>query len=170
MNQVMRWPSFFILAYVALALQAGLARAIEWNGAAPNFVLLAVVFIALNAPRDAALLACFILGAMHDLTSQGTLGLLAFSYGLVATFVLGIQQAVRRRHPVTHFTLALLGGIVTAIVLSLHAWLRPPAAGMHPPILPLFTAALYTAILAPLLLAILQRMNRVFHFQRNVHI
>jgi rod shape-determining protein MreD len=166
----MRWPSFFILAYVALGLQAGLARAIEWNGAVPNFVLLAVVFIALNAPRDTALLACFILGAMHDLTSQGTLGLLAFSYGLVAAFIVGIQQAVRRRHPLTHFMLALLGGIVTAVVLAVHGWLRPLTAGVHPPILPLFTAAVYTAILAPVLLAILQRMNRVFHFQRSAHI
>ncbi|MGD0387321.1 MAG: rod shape-determining protein MreD [Tepidisphaeraceae bacterium] len=166
----MRWPSFFILAYVALGLQAGLARAIEWNGAVPNFVLLAVVFIALNAPRDAALLACFILGAMHDLTSQGTLGLLAFSYGLVATFVLGIQQAVRRRHPLTHFMLALLAGILTAIILSLHGWLRPPAAGAHAPILPLFYTAIYSAVLAPVLLAILQKMNRVFRFQRSVHI
>jgi rod shape-determining protein MreD len=166
----MRWPSFFILAYVALGLQAGLARAVEWNGAAPNFLLLAVVFIALNAPRDAALLACFMLGAMHDLTSQGTLGLLAFSYGLIATFVLGIQQAVRRRHPVTHFVLALLGGIVTAIVLSLHGWLRPPAAGLHAPILPLFYTAVYSAVLAPVLLAILQKMSRVFRFQRTVHI
>jgi rod shape-determining protein MreD len=163
----MRWPSFFILAYVVLGLQAGLARAIEWNGAVPNFVLLAVVFIALNAPRDAALLACFILGAMHDLTSQGTLGLLAFSYGLVATFVLGIQQAVRRRHPVTHFMLALLGGIVTAIVLSMHGWLR---MSVHPPVLPLFYTAIYSAVLAPVLLAILQRMNRLFHFQRSMHI
>src|SRR5208337_5115367 len=163
----MRWLSFFILAYIALGLQAGLARAIEWNGAAPNFVLLAVVFIALNAPRDAALLACFILGAMHDLTSQGTLGLLAFSYGLVATFVLGIQQAVRRRHPVTHFMLALLGGIVTAIVLSLHGWLRPPAAGIRAPILPLFTAAVYTAILAPFALGGLQRIGGFFRFQSS---
>ena len=165
----MRWVSFFVLAYVALGLDAGLARAVEFHGAVPNFALLAVVYLSLNAPHDAALLSCFILGAMHDLTSQPALGLLAFSYGLVATLVVGVQQAVSRRHPVTHFALALAGGIVTATVLAVHGWLRPPAAGVHAPVGPLFSSAVYSALLAPLLLAGLQRINRVFRFQRRLH-
>ena len=34
----MRWLSFFILAYIALGLQTGLSRAIQWDSATPNFV------------------------------------------------------------------------------------------------------------------------------------
>jgi rod shape-determining protein MreD len=173
----MRWLSYFILAYITLGLQAGIARAIEWNTAEPNFVLLAVVFIALNAPHDTALLACFGLGAMQDLASGGTMGLFAFSYGLVALFILAVQQAVYRRHPLTHFMLVLVAGIGVALVLSIHGWLRPPgpenAPGglrlppVHAPVLPLFYAAIYSAILAPLILGGLQRISRVFRFQSS---
>ena len=160
----------FILAYIALGLQAGLARAIEWRTASPDFVLIAAVFIALSAPRDTAMLACFILGALHDLTGQGTLGLMAFSYGVAAVFIVSIQQAVNRRHPLTHFLLTGIAGTITAIIVSLHGWIRPPAPGVHPPVLPLFYSAVYSAILAPVLLGILQRMNRVFRFQRKQHL
>ncbi|HEY1923211.1 MAG TPA: rod shape-determining protein MreD [Tepidisphaeraceae bacterium] len=171
----MRPLSYFILAYITLGLQAGIARAMQWNTAAPNFVLLAVIFIALNAPRDIALLACFGLGAMQDLTSGGTMGLYSFCYGIVALFILAIQQAVYRKHPVTHFMLALFAGILVAFILAIHGWLRPPGplkapdgqhlSAMHSPIMPLFYTAVYSAILAPFILGILQRISRAFRFQ-----
>jgi rod shape-determining protein MreD len=157
----MRWLSFFILAYVALGLQSGVARAMEWHSAGPNFVLIAVVFISLSAPWETALLACFILGGLQDLTSQSTLGLFAFTYGLVAIFIASVQQAVYRRHPVTQFVLTLLAGVLTAIILALHGWIRPPS----PSASPLFITAVYSAILAPLILGGLQQISGVFHFQ-----
>lgn len=161
----MRWLSFFILAYVALGLQTGLARAIEWKSAVPDFVLLAVIFLSLNAPRDTALLACFILGLLRDLAGDGTLGLYALSYGIVALIIVGIQQAVARRNPVTHFMLALLGGVLIAVILSVHAWLRPAEVHVHPSLVPLYSSALYSAVLAPFLIAILQRAIKLFRFQ-----
>jgi rod shape-determining protein MreD len=163
----MRWLSFFILAYVALGLQIGLARAIEWKEAVPDFVLLAVIFLALNAPRDTALLACFILGLLRDLAGDGTLGLYALSYGIVALVIVGIQQAVARRHPVTHFMLALLGGVLVAVILSLHAWLRPAEPHVRPPIEPLYSSAVYSAVLAPFFISALQSTSRGFRFQRD---
>jgi rod shape-determining protein MreD len=166
----MRWLSFFVLAYVALGLQNGLAGAIEWKSATPNFVLIAVVFIAINAPRDAALLGAFILGVLHDMTSQGVLGLLALSYALTAAMILPIARGLHRRHPATHFALVLAGGIVTAIIVSLHEWIRPATEGVRPPVSPLFYSAVYSAILAPFLLALLQRMTRFFVFQRHSRI
>jgi rod shape-determining protein MreD len=168
----MRWLPFFILAYITLGLEAGLSRAIEWKSAAPDLVLLAVVFLALSAPRDTALLACFILGLLHDFTSHGTLGLFAFSYGLSAVFIVALQQAVNRRHALTHFALAGFVGLTVAIILSLHGWLRPPLSMLnppgpvvHPPAAPLFLSAIYSAILAPFILAGLQKISGVFHFQ-----
>jgi rod shape-determining protein MreD len=177
----MRWFSFFILAYLVLGLQAGVGTAMQWNGARPNLVLLAVVFISMNAPRDAALLGSFILGALQDLTSQGTIGLYCFSYGLVAMFVVAVHQAVYREHPLTHVALALVGGLITALVLVLHGWIHPPApsrmissqgpalASPRPAMLPLFVGAVYSAILAPLVLGGLQRIGTVFQFQSTRH-
>ena len=41
----MRWLTYFILAYVIVGLQIGLGDYVRYQGAAPNLVLLAVIFI-----------------------------------------------------------------------------------------------------------------------------
>ena len=173
----MRWLSYIFLAYVAIALQIGLSPFIAYNGAAPNLVLLAAIFIAVNAPRDPALLGCFVLGLLQDLVTQQQPGLFALSYGLVGLFVVGTQQVVYREHPLTHFSLALAGGLVTALVLLLHGWVHPPSPRLAdgstilPAIRPSatveLTRVLYTSILAPIVLGALQRMKRVFAFQQG---
>ncbi len=163
----MRWLSFFILAYITLGLQTGLARAIQWDSATPNFVLIAVIFIAINAPRDAALLGAFILGALDDMTSQGILGLLAFSYALSAAMILPIARGMQRKHPATHFGLVLAAGLLTAIIVAFHGMIRPVTGSIRPPTGPLFYSAIYSAVLAPFVLAGLQRMSKLFRFQRT---
>lgn len=171
----MRWFTCSILAYVSVALQLGLSRWIAFHGAAPMLPLLAVIFIAVNAPREAALLACFGIGLLQDLVTVQPPGLLAFSYGLVALFIVGTQRMVYKGHPLTHFSLALVGGLITAAVLLIHAFVRPagvrvaeggnilPAHRLSPTVA--LEMALYTAILAPFILAILQRFRGVFGFQ-----
>jgi rod shape-determining protein MreD len=165
----MRWLTYFILAYLTLGLQIGLAAHIAIGGARPNLVLLAVIFIAINAPRDAALLGCFVLGLLQDLTTQQPLGVFALSYGLVAMFTISTQQIVYRGHPLTHFSLALVGSFLTDAVILLHGWVRGPRIS---PML-LFYSALYTAILAPIVLGILHQLKKAFAFQsprRTVHL
>jgi rod shape-determining protein MreD len=173
----MRWFIYLILAYLAVAVQIALSPFVAYHGAAPNLVLLVVIFIAVNAPKEAALLGCFAIGAMQDLVTQQPPGLFAFSYGLVAMFVVATQQVVYKDHPLTHFAVALAGGILTGFVLLVHAWVRPaaPRAADERIILPairlaptiILTGVLYTAILAPFLLGILQRMKGIFGFQSN---
>ena len=157
----MRWITYFILAYLALAIQAGIAPYVRWNRAPPNLVLLAVIFIAINAPRQAALLGCLCLGLMQDLLTQSPLGLYALSYGLVGMFVVSTQQVVYREHPLTHFSLALVGGLLTAFVLLLQGLIHRPGIGAWS----LLITTIYTAILAPFVLGILQRLKRAFAFQ-----
>jgi rod shape-determining protein MreD len=174
----MRWLPYFILAYVALGVQIGLGEFVSWHGARPNLVLVAVLFIALNAPRDAALLGCFSMGLLQDLLSGHPPGLFALAYGLVALLVAGSQQGVSRDHPAVQGVLALVAGLITAIVLSVHAWVRPAgpaiadgvvsAPAIRGPIFfPLFVGAVYTALLAPLVLWGLRRFKRVFAFQQG---
>ena len=172
----MRWIAYFILAYLAIALQIGLAPFLRYHGAAPNLVLLAAVFVALNAPRDAALLGCFCLGVLQDLVSQQTPGLFALSYGLTGLLVFGAHQVVYKEHPLAHFTMALVGGLITAAVLLAHGWVHPPSprsvtgAGQTVPAVRLsvateLTRVAYTAVLAPVVLGLLQRGKKVFAFQ-----
>jgi rod shape-determining protein MreD len=172
---VMRWPTYFILAYVAVAVQIGISPYIAYHWAKPDLVLLAVIFIAMNAPRNAALLGCFFLGFAQDLVTQQQPGLYALSYGMVALFVVSTQQVVYKGHPLTHFTLALVGGLLTAAVLISHSVVHPamPRLKAGDMILPrirvsptlLLEGVLYTAVLAPFVLALLQRTKKLFAFQ-----
>ena len=63
----MRWLSYFILAYLALGAQVAVRPFVSVGEAVPNFLLMIVVFLAMNAPREPALLGCFFLGLMQDL-------------------------------------------------------------------------------------------------------
>lgn len=156
----MRWIMYFILAYVALAIQVGATPYLRWQGAPPNFVLLVVLFITINAPREAALLAALCLGMMQDLLTQSPLGLYAFSYGLVGMFVVSTQQIVYREHPLTHFSLALVGGSLVAAVILVQSLIHRPGVGA----MSLLTTTIFTAVLAPLVLGLLQRARRPFAF------
>ncbi|HZL37482.1 MAG TPA: rod shape-determining protein MreD [Tepidisphaeraceae bacterium] len=172
----MRLVSYFIFTYIVLGLQIGVAPFVAFHGVAPNLVLLAVVFVALNAPKDAALLGCFALGVIQDLLTQQSPGLYAFSYGLLAMFIVAAQPVVDRDHPLTHVSLALIGGLLTAFVLMIHSWIHPAGArtategnvalpAIRIPIGLEFLRALYTAALAPFILFVLQRTRKVFAFQ-----
>ena len=161
----MRWIVYFILAYLALAIQSGAGPYLRWQGAPPNLVLLVAIFIAVNAPKDAALLGCFSLGVMQDLLTQTPLGLYALSYGLVGMFVVSTQQVVYREHPLTHFSLALVGGLLTCLVLFAHDLIHREGGGGAIPVASLVTTLIYTALLGPFVIGLLQRAKRPFAFQ-----
>jgi rod shape-determining protein MreD len=166
----MRWPTCFILAYVMLGLQVGVSPYVLIHGAAPNLGLIAVLFIAMNMKRDAALIASFAVGLAEDLLTSQQPGLYAFSFGLVAMLVVSAHRLINRDHPLTHIVLALLGGLVTALVVLAHSWIHPagPTVGEGKNLLgPMRISAgvecarlLYTAALAPFVLVVLQRIRK----------
>jgi rod shape-determining protein MreD len=166
----MRWLAFAILAYLAVAVQIGL------GGGGVNVVLLAAAFVALNAPREQGLLGCVLLGLLQDLVTQHPVGLYALSYGLGGLMVVAAAQVVYREHPLTHFAMAMLMGLLTAAVLVLHGWIHPPG----PPVMvdgqtvlgairlsawELVLGAFYTALAAPVMIWPMQRLRRVFGFE-----
>jgi len=159
----MRWPAYLILVYFAIGTQIGMGEFLRVGGAKPDLVLLAVIFIAVNAPRDAALLGAFLIGAMQDLVTLSPLGLYAFSYALVGMFIVSTQELVYKAHPVTHFSLAFVGGLLTGAILCIHGWIKGPSVSAGE----MFTSALYTAILAPILLGLLNQTRKAFAFQQR---
>ncbi len=170
----MRWFAYFILAYIVLGLQLGLSPQVRYHGSAPNLVLLAVVFISLNAPRDEALLGCFLLGALQDLATLEPMGLFALSYGLAAMLIGALGQLANREHPVTQFFMTLFAGMVVAVVVLLHSWIHPlaampagqaAAAPLPLPVRAMMISALYTALLSPMVIGLLQQMRRMFAFE-----
>jgi len=156
----MRWLPYFILAYVAIAVQIGAGESLRFRGAKPDLVLLAVAFIAMNAPREAGVLGCVFMGLMMDMVTVQPLGLYALAYGLVGMFVAGMHEVVYREHPLSHLFLALIGAVLVAVVVLIHGWVRDGGV----PAATLFGGALYTALLAPLVMGLLQRTKRAFAF------
>jgi rod shape-determining protein MreD len=171
----MRWASYFILAYLMLGVQLGMAAHVQYRGAGPNLGLLVVIFISLNAPIDEAFLGSFLLGAVQDLVTLEPMGLYAFSYGLTALLVGRLAQVAYREHPLTQIFMTLAGGMVTGLLLWIHAWIHPmgmavlengvavPGVRLSGRIIAV--SVLYTAILAPLVLGALQRMAALFAFE-----
>jgi rod shape-determining protein MreD len=159
----MRWAAYFILAYFAVGLQIGAGEYLRVGGARPDLVLLAVIFIAINAPRDAALLGAFGIGLIQDLVSLSPLGVYALAYSLVAMFTISTQELVYRAHPLTHFSLALIGGLLSSAVIVVHGWIRGPGVS----ITDLFASVLYTALLAPIVLGLLHLTRKAFAFSRR---
>ncbi len=160
----MRWLTFFIIAYVAVGLQIGLGPHVRLGLAGFNLPLLVAVFVAINAPRDVGLLACFIVGAMQDLVTADTMGLYALSYGLFALVVSGASQSVKRGHPLTHIAMTLLGSVINAFIIYLHGAIKyfhgvPIGVGA------LFASIIYTTLLSPIIVGALHQMAGVFGFE-----
>ena len=158
----MRWAAYFILVYFAIGLQVGLQAYVRTDGGSkPDLILLAVLFIALNAPRDAALLGAFGIGVATDLVTVGPLGLYALAYSIVAIFTVSAQDLLKRSHPVTHFAMALMGALLGGLIILVHGWIRGPGIS----ITAMLGSALYTALLAPIVLGLLQLLRGAFAFQ-----
>jgi rod shape-determining protein MreD len=161
----MRLLIYLILAYVMVGLQIGLAPFLRLHGAEPNFVLMAAVFIAINAPREPAMLACFVLGIVQDFVTapSSRLGLYGLSYGFFALFAAGSATVVVRGHPIVHFAVTLLGGAITALIVALNARFTSP--GQSWKVLGvMMLSAVYSAIVAPVVIGILHRIRRRFQF------
>jgi rod shape-determining protein MreD len=135
----------------------------------PNFLLLVVVFIALNAPRIEALFACFLLGLMQDLVSLQPVGMYAFSYGLVAMMIAWAADSVRRSHPLTQITFTFIGGGLLGMLQIVHDYFAPgnaPAAAHIGPRV-VAVSVIYTTILAPVVIGLLQLLRGVFGFSSH---
>lgn len=159
----MRWAAYFILVYLAIGLQLGLGDYARVGGGRPDLILLAVIFIAIHAPRDAALLGAFGIGLAKDMTTLTPLGLYAIAYSLVGMFTVGTQELVYRAHPVTHVALGFVGSVLAGAVVLVHGWIKGPTGSIGE----VFASALYTAALAPVVLGLLNLLRGAFAFRRR---
>ncbi len=160
----MRWLNFILLAYVMLGLQVGLGGFAPTGSSAINFVLIAAVFISINAQRDPALIACFALGLLHDLIGVGPIGMYALAYSCVALLVAGADRSMSVDHPFTHFFVTLFGGVVVGIVVKIiNSW-HDISTSLWTDLL----TAFYTAMLAVPILWGLNKMRKSFRFRTSV--
>ncbi len=144
----MRRAAFFILVYVTLGLQLGLAG-VGIKGVGPNLLLPVVVFLALHLPRQAAVLGSFFAGFMQDLSSMQPLGLYAVSYMISAFVISHAADGVRRGHILTWVAMTLIAGGVTGTLVLLHDLLRAPVDGIRTGPRTVLVSVLYSTVLSP---------------------
>jgi rod shape-determining protein MreD len=172
----MRWFPLFILAYLIVGIQFGAGSFLRiGSGQPPNLALLAVAFIAINAPTPAAIVGAIVIGLFQDLTTGQPPGLYAFSYGLFASVVSRWRWLPPRGNPITQVIVAFTGAMLTAMVLYLQGVVHPAAAAHATPggpavaavrasPGPLCLAALYTTALAPIVMGLLHLTRPIFAF------
>jgi rod shape-determining protein MreD len=159
----MRWLPFAILAGVGIVCQTTAVQYMRWPGIGPDLMFILAVHYALWGPWPEAAIAGWILGFILDLftlASGGRIGLHAFCYGAAAWGIIRVRQVVVRNHWMAQMLITLLFALgVEVAVLFYHHWSAPPISlrgGWGEAIL----RAVYTAVLAPVLLWGLMRLGR----------
>jgi len=156
----MRWLIFAALTLVVLILQTTLVRWLQVGHAAPDLLVVLLIFLALYGDRRNVLLANWFLGLARDLYSDGPLGLYALLFLAVGWFIGSHRDKLFTDHFITHLILGfsatfLCGGVVVTtecLVYGLPEWgkLMGRMAG----------AAIYTAALSPFLFLLLRFPRR----------
>jgi len=132
------------------------------GGATPNLLLPVVIFIALYASRESALIGVYVLGLMQDMLSQDPLGVYPLVYASLALATRLTQPVIHREHWLTHLVLGLAGGALHGVIL----WLVSVRLGGQTYSMELvINSSIYTAITTPIILRVLIRSKRLFGFQ-----
>lgn len=151
----MRWIPFAILLYLAVVLQSTLAPFLAVHGIRPDFLVIVAVHYALAARAADALIACWVIGLMTDLTSlsfgeYGNVGVHALAFGLAGLAIVALREITFRESVITQIVCTFLARVVVSAVAGLHllwaadAWSRTGEvllAGLY--------SAVYTAAIAP---------------------
>ncbi len=149
----MRWLTFAILTAALLTLQSTVAPWFEVFRARPDWLLVAVVFLALYARAGDAVIGSWVIGACADLLTVERFGFLAISYALAAMLVVLVREYLLRYRARTQFVVTLVVGLLLQT-----AWMvyrrssYGPTGSIAADLLggPVF-ASVYTAAWAPLI-------------------
>ena len=166
---LMRWFPFVILAYLFVAVQFSLGGALGWGEVTPNLILLFLLFIGLHAPTDAALVAGFTLGLLHDIIASHGIGTYTLAYPLIAVMTVQLRGAMYADHAVTHVAVTLLQGTALTIYLWVRQWIRALYFTEEPTISfkSRMLGVLVTGALAMPAIWALRKVRRSFAFEKN---
>ncbi len=104
------WEKFAMVLFACAVLQGSLLFYIEVESCAPDLFLMLVIFLALYADKEQALLCAWIAGLGKDISTAGRLGFYAFLFMAAAFFIIRIRDEIYKEE---HFTRMFLVFFVT---------------------------------------------------------
>ncbi len=158
----MRHVIVLILVLVMFALQGTLSPRIAIWDVEPELMVILVVELAFRLPGLEAMAWPWGAGLAVDLRTGGPVGVLAFTFGLMALIIMRVREFFFTESFFVRIVASAAGVIVVRIALLISGLIRgqPPAFGVF--IKELFVGALYTAALAAAFLPLLTLALRRF--------
>lgn len=167
----MRWFNFGILVLISLVLQVSICRriGIGQQRLIPDLLLLAAVVLAFRAPDKDALIACWVLGLVKDITSGSPLGGYALCFGLMAMLLVRMREVLYGMRSVTLIVITLVMSMVIEQAAFLLCVLKGSAgwnqySGIT---FTIFLSAMLTGGLAPYAFWLLTKLHRQLGLQRD---
>lgn len=123
----MRWIPFAILVYMAAVLQTAVAPYLALHGVWPDFLVIVALYYVLAAKAVDAMLACWIVGLVIDLTGlsypgarAANVGAHALALGLISVPLVRLRDYVFRESVWTQLTFTFTAMFALAALAGLH--------------------------------------------------
>ncbi len=176
----MSWITYAVVLWAALGLELGLRPAGELGGSgiAPSFVVIFIVFIAMHAPATTVLAGALIAGLLLDLTHSVPLEGVADSITIVGPYSLGMmagaysvvvtRSLVMQHNILTYGFLAFLASMVMTVIavtlFTMRSYYDPFVFAPGSQLLTRTGSALFTGLLAIILIPALRMLTPLFGF------
>jgi len=152
----MNWLLFIPITLVVVYAHCNIAPSLTAWGIQPDFLAAHVVFISLYTfSRRTALPALWTVGFAADLFSSGPLGLHALTLSITGFILATIKDHLFLEHPLTQVMAAMCIAFASQILYFFTAALLTPLVFNRAPIGNMLYVALYSGILAPLVIGML---------------
>jgi rod shape-determining protein MreD len=158
---VIRWIRLALVVLGCVVLQTTLFTHLRIDGVAPDVGLVAVLAVAWEDGPDTGAVFGFVMGLSIDLFLTTPLGLSALSYAITGYAVGVFQSNVVRTTPWLPPLLGGIGGLVGGLVfITVGAVVGQPGFLSFESLRVVLIAALYDALIAPLVFPIVRRAAR----------
>ena len=168
----MRWLRFGILVSIFLVLQIGVGSALSFSplNVVPDLLLLLAIVLVFWAPADQALVACWLLGLLKDITSQAPLGSYSFTFGLLGIMLLRLRELLVGAHLLPQIFLMFVSSMLVEHAVWLICVVKSDVAldSYRQDVLTIFISALLTAALYPYGHWLMTKLHRRLGLSRRV--
>lgn len=166
----MRWIRFGILAFLFLLFQIGVGSALSFSPlkVVPDLLLLLAILLIFWAPADKALIACWLLGLLKDITSQAPLGSYSFTFGLLGFLLIRLRELLVGSRLLPQIALVFVSSMIIEHAVWLICVVKRDVIldGYRQDVITILVSALLTAALYPYGYWLMTKLHRLLGLSR----